>query len=56
MDMRGSSRPEEKWTDKGDIFEIQLARLDAFLGSMCVRDVGGVRDKEESRMSPRNFV
>ena len=33
-----------------------LAKLDACLGDMCVGDVGGVWDKEESRMSPGNFA
>ena len=33
-----------------------LAKLDACLGGMCVGDVGGVCDKEESRMSPGNFA
>ena len=29
VDKGGSSRPKAKWADRGDIFAIQLAKLDA---------------------------
>lgn len=29
MDKGGSSRAEDRWTDKGGIFEVELVRLDA---------------------------
>lgn len=49
MDNGGSRRAKDKWTDKGDIFEVGLARLDAWLGSMYISDARCVRDREESQ-------
>ena len=49
MDNDGSRRSEDKWTDKGDIFEFGLARPDACLGSMYISDAGCGRDTEESQ-------
>lgn len=51
-----NSRAEDKWTDKGGISEVELVRLDAWLGNMYVCEVGCIRGKGQSRMSGRNFV